>query len=273
MRSAFYGLSFGVLASAAAAQEGAERIPSHCQALAQETPGVDYLWKAAVGEPLPEDTVRIHYIAHAMLAIEAGDISAVTDFNGYIGATGWLPDVVTMNHAHSSHYTTNVPEGIPHVLEGWGEFGKGAEHDLDLGAMRIRNVTTDIRMGGGREESGNSIFLFEAAGLCIGHLGHLHQEPSEEQYAAIGRVDVLMAPVDGGYTIPVDLMARIVERMRSSIVIPMHWFSRYGLERFLDEMGEQFQVIETQGPELLVSLDRLPQRPTIMVLEPQMLSD
>ena len=57
--------------------------------------------------------------------------------------------------------------------------------------MLVRNVTTDIRGGfsGSRIEDNNSIFVFEVAGLCIGHLGHLHHEPSDETYAAIGRLD------------------------------------------------------------------------------------
>ena len=39
----------------------------------------------------------------------------------------------------------------------------------------IRNVPTDIRSWGGElERDGNSIFIFEVADLCIGHLGHLH---------------------------------------------------------------------------------------------------
>ena len=34
----------------------------------------------------------------------------------------------------------------------------------------------------------------------VDHLGHLHQIPDDAQYAAIGRLDVVMVPVDGGYT-------------------------------------------------------------------------
>ncbi len=64
--------------------------------------------------------------------------------------------------------------------------------------MLVRNVSTDIRSQfGGTEDRGNSIFVFEVAGLCIGHLGHLHHEPNDAQYAALGRLDVVMAPVDG----------------------------------------------------------------------------
>ncbi|SFJ73028.1 L-ascorbate metabolism protein UlaG, beta-lactamase superfamily [Celeribacter neptunius] len=270
--SGFLGVLTGMGGAEGALAQEAERIPSHCRSLVQAQPP-ERLWKASVGAPLPKDTVRLHFIGHAMFALEAGDVSVVTDYNGFIGETLWSPDVVTMNQAHTSHYTNNVHGDVAHILEGWGAFGEGVRHDLDLGAMRIRNVPTDIRLGDGREPNGNSIFIFEAGGLCIGHLGHLHHEPTEEQYAAIGRLDVVMAPVDGGYTVPRATMVRIVERFRSSIIIPMHWFSRYGLDDFLTQMEDEFPVVETQGAELLVSLDRLPGQPTIMVLEPEWLSD
>jgi hypothetical protein len=48
----------------------------------------------------------------------------------------------------------------------------------------------------------------------------------------------------------------------------MHWFSGASLVTFLDEMEGQFDVVETGGPELDLSLQDLPGRPTIMVLEP-----
>lgn len=53
-------------------------------------------------------------------------------------------------------------------------------------------MTTDTRgpFGEGARKDGNSIFIFEA-GAGNGHLGHLHQIPSDEQYAAIGRLDVV----------------------------------------------------------------------------------
>lgn len=272
MRVTILASVVSLLAGAALAQEGDARIPSHCRAFADAAPP-DRIWRAAVGAPLAEDTVRLHFIDHAMFAVEAGDVSAVTDYNGYLGPTLWAPDVVTMNQAHSSHYTNNVHGDVPHVLEGWGAFGEGVAHDLDLGPMRIRNVSTDIRLGDGREPKGNSIFIFEAGGLCIGHLGHLHHEPSEAQYAEIGRLDVVMAPVDGGYTVPRETMVRILQRFRASVVIPMHWFSRRGLDDFLSQMEADFDVVELHGSELLVSLDRLPARPTVMVLDPAFLSD
>lgn len=259
-----------LIAPAASAQD---RRPSHCIALADAAPGIEFIHRAAYTDPVPQYSVRISYLDHSMFLLQTpGGMSAATDYTGYTGPASFLPTAVTMNHAHSSHWTAFVDPGIRHVLRGWGEFGEGIEHHLDLGEMLIRNVSTDIRSGfGGVEPSGNSIFVFEVEGLCIGHLGHLHHEPNDDQYAALGRLDVVMAAVDGGLTVPIPVMTRILKRLRSSIVIPMHWFGRSTLDRFLVDMSDEFEIRRTGESSLEVSLRTLPSRPTIMVLEPRFL--
>jgi L-ascorbate metabolism protein UlaG (beta-lactamase superfamily) len=159
------------------------------------------------------------------------------------------------------------------VLRGWADAAGPAAHSLDLGEMLVRNVTTDVRsrFGDDSRGDGNSIFIFEVAGLCVGHLGHLHHVPDDAQFASIGRLDVVMVPVDGGYTMNVADMADVVRRLRSSVVVPMHWFSGASLEVFLTEMAGQFDVVRPEMSEIELSLDNLPRRPTIMVLEPEYL--
>ncbi|MEO0938663.1 MAG: MBL fold metallo-hydrolase [Pseudomonadota bacterium] len=263
-------LCLTLLAAPLAAQE---RTPSHCRALASD---IATVIPASWQEAVPSEQVLIHYVAHASFLIRShGGLNMVTDFTGFTGSAPMIPDVVTMNHAHETHWTANPDPAIPHVLRGWGEeFGAGIAHNLDLGEVLIRNVSTDIRsQWSGSEPNGNSIFIFEMAGLCIGHLGHLHQIPNAEQYAKIGRLDVVMVPVDGGYTLDLDSMMQIVSRLRSSIVIPMHWFSSFSLTSFLDGMRDEFAVVEVGGPSLIVSQDRLPGRPTIMVLRPAWLRE
>ena len=56
---------------------------------------------------------------------------------------------------------------------------------------------------------GNSIFIFEVAGLCIGHLGHLHHKLDDSHFAQIGRLDILMVPIDGTYTMSLDGISEI----------------------------------------------------------------
>lgn len=259
------------LASAVAAQD---RRPSHCIAIADAAPGISYIHKASFTEPVPAFSVRISYIDHAMFLIQtAGGLSAITDYNGWTGPSGFLPDVVTMNIAHETHYTSVPSPDIPHVLEGWGKPPVGADHHLDLGEMLVRNVTTDIRsrFGGEPVINGNSIFVFEVEGLCIGHLGHLHHQPTDAQYAALGRLDVVMAAVDGGMTLPTRDIVAIMKRLKSSVVIPMHWFGRFTLEQFISEMSDEFAVERPGGSDYVASLRTLPRQPTVVVLEPQFL--
>lgn len=262
-----------VLGSAAFAQD--TRRPSHCLAIADATPGAAYIQKASWTAPVPEFSVRINYVAHATFLLQTpGGLNVATDFTGFLGNTALIPDVVTMNHAHDTHWTANPDPAIPHVLPGWGPFREGIDHHLDVGEMLVRNVSTDIRSGfGGTEENGNSIFIFEVEGLCIGHLGHLHHEPNDAQYAAIGRLDVVMVPVDGGYTLPREMMVRIVDRLRSSVVIPMHWFSGFALESFLEQVQDSFVIDRRDRSFIELSLRDLPSRPTVVVLRPEWLQD
>ncbi len=263
------------LAAAPAAAQQEQRRPSHCITLVQDTPVMRYLHRASFTEPVPEQSVRISYIDHAMFLIQTeGGLSAVTDYNGFIGPTEFQPDVVTMNRAHSTHWTREPHPDIPNVLTGWNpDTGGAIEHHVDMGEMLVRNVSTDIRgsFGSGSTAGGNSIFVFEVAGLCIGHLGHLHHVPSNEQFAALGRLDVVMAPVDGGLTLTLPEIIETLQRLKSSVVIPMHWFSGRSLSAFVEGMQEDFRIDIRDAREIEVSLRTLPSEPTVVVLRPRFL--
>ncbi|MEM9045378.1 MAG: MBL fold metallo-hydrolase [Pseudomonadota bacterium] len=206
----------------------------------------------------------ISYVSHSTFRIETPeDVVIATDYFGANGE-GRLPDVVTMNHAHATHYTDYPDKRIPHVLRGWKEGGK-AEHYLALRDVLVRNIPTDLRSFG-FEADGNSIFVFEIGELCIGHLGHLHHEPSEQHYAEIGRLDVVMAPVDGTYTLNLQQMVRVLKRFKSRIVLPMHAFSPSGLQRFLIGMEDEFDIRIEASNSIQVSEDTLPTKPTVIVL-------
>ena len=256
-----------------AAAQAQDRRPSHCIAIADAAPGISYIHKAAWTDPIAENAVRLRYVSHATFLIQTETgVNIATDFTGFLGNVNLIPDVVTMNRAHSTHWTASPDPAIPHVLPGWGDDGAAADHHLDLGDVLVRNIPTDIRDGfGGSVPAGNSIFVFEAAGLCIGHLGHLHHVPTDEQFAAIGRLDVVMAPVDGGLTLALPDMIAVLKRLKARVVIPMHWFADGSLGRFVAGMEDEFAVVLTEGSELTLSLRNLPRDPTIMVLRPEWL--
>jgi len=216
--------------------------------------------------------VAITYGGHSTYYIDTpGGIRIATDWNGGY-RMGRLPDVITMNRAHSTHYTLFPDPKIPHVFHGWAEDGQPAKISERIGDVFIRNVTTDIRRfygdysGDNMIKDGNSIFIFEVAGLCIGHLGHLHHQLDDTHFAAIGRLDILMVPIDGTYTMSLDGVSDITRRLRASVVLPMHRFAT-PLDEFMDKIGKQFAIDVRNERTLRISRETLPSAPTVIILD------
>jgi L-ascorbate metabolism protein UlaG (beta-lactamase superfamily) len=217
---------------------------------------------------LNADQVRITYIGHATFLIESPELVRIaTDYNDYVRPPV-LPDIATMNHAHDTHYTDHPDPAIKYVLRGWGPSeSEPAIWDVKYRDVRVRNVPTNIRnWAGGTERYGNSIFIFEIANLCIAHLGHLHHTLTQAQLNEIGRVDVVMAPVDGNLTLDLDGMMEVLTALKAQIIIPMHFFNQYTLGRFLDRARQQWPVEQAEIPSFVVSKATLPASPKVLVL-------
>lgn len=210
-------------------------------------------------------TARLTFLGHASFLIESADgVTAVTDFNGYVGAP-FVPDIVTMNNAHDTHYALSVPPGAQHVLRGWNPDGGEARHDLTWRDMRVRNIPTAVHGRTGNQTNSNSIFVFEVGDLCIAHLGHLHQVLTGQQLAELGMIDVLLVPVDGAWTMSHSEMAEVIRQIGAPVVVPMHYFGASVLGRFLAELEDEYRIDMRDSPELLLARADLPQR-TVVVL-------
>lgn len=253
------------------AQQAEDLPPSQCLAIAQQIDDdFPVRFASMTASPLgnTDGIVTFTFAGHSTWQIETPEgVRVATDFSGFYGATP-LPRIVTMNRAHSSHYTLVPDARIEHVLPGWDPTDpRGAQHNVVVDDIYVRNVPTDIRSWGDREgmiPNGNSIFIFETAGLCIGHLGHLHHPLTEDHFAAIGRLDVVMVPVDGGLTLSHVAMAELTERLRSSVVLPMHLRGR-SIASFTAMMGEDWAVDFLGGDTVELSVRTLPRQPTIVV--------
>lgn len=217
---------------------------------------------------LASDEVRLTFVGHATFLIESPrGVTIETDFNDYV-RSGRIPTIATMNRAHSTHYSFAPDSGIAHVLRGWNpDGGAAAEHDLVAGDVRVRNVPTNIRdFAGGTRSDGNSIFLFEVAGLCIAHLGHLHHTLAPSHLREIGRVDVALVPVDGTLTLDLDGMMEVIASLDPSIVVPMHIFGPSTLSRFLTRIERERRVEFQATPEIVLARARLPREPQVLVM-------
>ena len=177
------------------------------------------------------------------------------------------PRIPPMTTATSRPRSYLPDPGIEYLLPGWGEGGEPAKWELTVDDVWLRNVTTNIRGGFAEtERDANSMFVFEVAGLCILHLGHLHHVLTEDHLKALGRIDVVLAPVDGSYTLDVDGMIEARQARQVPLVIPMHYFGASTLNRFLVRMGDHYEVVLSDSPSVTMSRDSLPVLPTVLVL-------
>ncbi|HRK24481.1 MAG TPA: MBL fold metallo-hydrolase [Beijerinckiaceae bacterium] len=215
---------------------------------------------------LAADQVKITFVGHATFLIETPKgVRIATDYNDYVRPRA-VPDIATMNRAHDTHFSRSPDPGIAHVLKGWSETSAMARHDLTFQDVRVRNVPTNIRTYEGTERYGNSIFVFEVAGLCIAHLGHLHHTLTPEHLRTIGQLDVVLVPVDGSFTMDQDGMVEVLDTLGARLVIPMHYFGQSTLQRFLDRLGQNYDIERSPVGEVTVSRTSLPAKPKVLVL-------
>jgi L-ascorbate metabolism protein UlaG (beta-lactamase superfamily) len=214
---------------------------------------------------LAPGTVQLTFLGHSSFLIEsAGGATVVTDFNGMI-LPPQTPDIVTMNNAHSTHFTDFVDPAVKHVLRGWDPKGGVALHDVTHLDMHVRNVPTNVRDFGGVRTNGNSIFVFEVGDMCIAHLGHLHHVLTDLHLAELGMIDVLLVPVDGSFTMAQELMVEVIAQILPAVIIPMHYFGPSTLNRFLSLIGDRYEVEVAQVPVVALSRPTLPYRKVVVL--------
>ena len=144
-------------------------------------------------------------------------------------------DVVLSTHDHFDHNHFDSLAGNPVILREPGA--------REIGGARITGVRSfhDPKRGALRGE--NIIYLIEASGMRIAHLGDLGHEPNLKQYAALTNIDVLLIPIGGYYTIDTDTALKVIDHVRPRVVIPMHFktplmdFPITDEKRFVEKTG------------------------------------
>jgi L-ascorbate metabolism protein UlaG (beta-lactamase superfamily) len=213
----------------------------------------------------------ITFLGHSSYQIDTPQgVRAITDYNG-VNGFGRRPDIVTMNNAHSTHFADDPEEGITYALRGWpsrpGE--TEAKHEVTLKDMKVWNVPTNARDwgGGAARINGNSIFIYAIGDLCIAHLGHLHHRLTNDHLDELGRIDVLMVPIDGSYTMGMPLMVDVIRQIQPSVVLPMHYWGRGQLDRFEGLMAAlDAEFIWPDGRSVEIVKEQLPEKLTVIAV-------
>lgn len=235
-----------------------------------EVAGPPLLWRAALTKnyALAATEVGITFLGHSSFEIASpGGVAIVTDYNAVV-VPDRVPDIVTMNNAHTTHFTDFPDPAIKMVLRGWNPGGGQALHNVLFKDVLIRNIPTNVRdfFSGGIRLYGNSVFVYETGNLCIAHVGHLHHRLQPQDLEELGQIDVLMLPVDGAMTLGQDLMIEVMEQVKAPITLPMHYFSGLSLERFVARLRGRASVRLSDTSSIAVSRATLPTTPELVIL-------
>ena len=107
-------------------------------------------------------------------------------------------------------------------------------------------------------------------GIRVCHLGDLGHLLSDEQIAELGRVDILLIPVGGYFTIDARVATQVCNQLKPRVIIPMHYrndkcaFPITGVDDFLKEKEN---ITRLEISERVFKSEELPVSTQIIVLK------
>ncbi len=219
---------------------------------------------AVLSAPPPSNQgVTLRWLGHACFVLQAPKVTLVFDpFPA--DRVGYKPikeraDIVLISHHHFDHNFVGGLKGKPKIIDTPGEH--------KFGAVLIVGFKTSHGDGRGS----NTVFVVEVAGLRIAHCGDLGVLPSDVELKGWGRVDVLLVPVGGFYTIDADQAWQLVQRLKPAVVIPMHYGHPQSKIRELAPLDNFLKgkpvVRHLRGNSVSLNKKTLPKRTEIWVLQ------
>ena len=211
--------------------------------------------------------VRLKFLGHSSFLIEApGGGRAVMD-PYVIPVLDPPPDAVTVSNFHETHSMTGPYVGKSEIFFGVTKEGKPNAIDEKFGNLRVASFP---QVDGDENHPFvlNTIHVFQAGGICVAHFGNARFGPSPGQIRALGKIHVLLLPIDGSFTVPHDVAAKIVKRIGPNIVIPMHYFGPELTGEFEKALKAEgiTRVLRPKETELVLTRKRLPPPTTYVVL-------
>jgi L-ascorbate metabolism protein UlaG (beta-lactamase superfamily) len=159
-------------------------------------------------------------------------------------------DLILISHPHDDHTRVEAIENEkkakkieavvtmkdgPRIQQEWKNI------DEKFKDVRIQTMGTYHDEVGGMDRGKNGAFILDIDGVRIVHLGDLGHQLSEAQVKKLGKVDVLMIPIGGVYTLNGVGAFKVVQQVKPTrYVIPMH----YGTEVYTDLLDGKYFIEE-----------------------------
>ncbi len=213
--------------------------------------------------------MKIQWIAHAcfMLTLDSGTTVLVDPFNEEIGykLPELSPDILLLSHGHNDHAEAGLVAGNPKVIDKEGEY--------TVEDVRITAISQPHDHHDGQRRGHTLTFKIVAEDIRLLHAGDLGCIPDEGYIASLGKIDVLMVPVGGVYTLDANEALELIKLIEPNIILPMHYktaglvYDIASLRAFKTIANTFIDVATVGGSSMNVSADNLKKRQRIVVLQ------
>jgi len=212
--------------------------------------------------------MKVKWLGHASFLITAEDgTRIITD--PYVAGSGLKygeikesADIVTVSHDHFDHNNVATVKGNPQVVKDAAP--------IEVKGIKFRGVPTYHDDNQGKDRGDNIIFIMEVDGVKVCHIGDLGHPLSSHQIADVGKVDVLLVPVGGFFTIDAAAATGVCKSLDPRVVIPMHFKndrSEFPIAPVDDFLEGKETVIKAEATEAEFKITDLPDQVEVVVLD------
>lgn len=211
--------------------------------------------------------MEITWLGHSCFRLKGKDVTLITDpYEKGVGYNIGRPqaDIVTISHGHWDHNNLAAIGGDPKAIQGPGEY--------EIKGVFVKGIATFHDAEGGSARGRNTCYTITMDDVVTCHLGDLGHVLTQAQAEEIGKVDVLLAPVGGTFTLDAAQAGEVISMLEPRIVIPMHFQTEVltlrktidTVDHFLKEMGKPGIA---PVAKLVVTRTSLPEETQIVVLD------
>ena len=196
----------------------------------------------------------LRYYGHALFTITLD--SGITILTDPYGRFCRYPrrsldaDIVTISHHHYDHDSMEIVRGKPIVLDESGFY-------TPVRGITVTGTPTFHDDSNGEDRGKNIVFSIAAEGLRIVHMGDIGHLPDRLQQCAIGKVDILLIPVGGTFTLDAEEAVQCVELLKPKVTIPMHYQTRFSMDLGVEPETEFMRLMgECPEPVMQCKIDQ-----------------
>jgi L-ascorbate metabolism protein UlaG (beta-lactamase superfamily) len=171
-------------------------------------------------------------------------------------------DVLVSTHDHKDHFYVDPVFGTPVIVR----------ESKETAGIKFEGIQVPHDPEGGKLRGMVTSFVFEIDGIRLCHLGDIGIVPDKDLASKFGRVDILLLPVGGVFTIDPAEAVETAKVINPQAIIPMHYkhpkigFPLASRDDFLKLAP--WPVIDLKDKSLIPTPDNQPEDTVVVLMDP-----